>query len=156
VARRVAITSSAPGNGKTTLGRAVATRLGVVFVETDALAWAGGVEVSADALRSKLASVVATDAWVVDGVYRGKVGNLVLDAADVVVWLDLPTRTWLPRLIRRSIEQRVAPYRIATAVFSALRGHHSRRRRYPALFEGLPLVRLRSDNAVRIWLDDLG
>ena len=35
--RRVAIIASASGNGKTTLGRALAARLGVRFVELDAL-----------------------------------------------------------------------------------------------------------------------
>jgi SpoVK/Ycf46/Vps4 family AAA+-type ATPase len=35
--RRVAIIASASGNGKTTLGRALAKRLGVRFVELDAL-----------------------------------------------------------------------------------------------------------------------
>jgi shikimate kinase len=36
--RRIAITASASGNGKTTLGREVARRLDVPFVELDAIA----------------------------------------------------------------------------------------------------------------------
>jgi hypothetical protein len=35
--RRVALISSASGNGKTTMGRALAERMGVPFVELDAL-----------------------------------------------------------------------------------------------------------------------
>ena len=45
VPRRIAITSSAPASGKTTLGRAVATRLDVPLVEADTLAWEGDSEV---------------------------------------------------------------------------------------------------------------
>jgi adenylate kinase family enzyme len=154
--RRIAITASAPGNGKTTLGRAVATRLDVPFIETHLLAWDGGIHVPADVLWARLADVVVgTDAWVIDGVYRGRVGNLILGAADAVVWLDLPIRSWLPRLVRRSVRQRHSPRRIAAAVLAAFRGHLSRRRRYPALFAGLPLVRLRSDADVALWLQQV-
>ena len=31
-----------------------------------------------------------------------KLGDLVVRAADKIVWLDLPIRIWLPRLIRRT------------------------------------------------------
>ena len=98
--RKVAIISSASGNGKTTLGRELAARLEVPFVELDALVhgpdW---VETPDDDLRAQVEPIVESDAWVIDGAYRGKLGDLVLDAADVVVWLDLPLRVWLPRLI---------------------------------------------------------
>ena len=46
--------------------------------------------------------IIASDGWVIDGAYRHKLGDLVLEAADVVVWLDLPIRIWLPRLARRT------------------------------------------------------
>ena len=55
--RRVAIIASASGNGKTTLGRALAARLGVRFVELDALVhgpdW---TETPDDELRATLAA----------------------------------------------------------------------------------------------------
>ena len=54
----------------------------------------------------------------IDGVCRGKVGNLVPGAADTVVWLDLPVRTWLPRLVRRSLTHRHSPRHIGLAVIS--------------------------------------
>ena len=46
--------------------------------------------------------IVRSDKWVVDGVYRNKLGDLVLEHADVVVWLDLPVRVWLSRLVWRT------------------------------------------------------
>ena len=82
----------------------------------------------------------------IDGAYRGKLGDLLLRAADVVVWLDLPIRVWLPRLIRRTV-RRVRGREelwngnkesLATALWGresllvfALRSHFRRRREYP-------------------------
>ena len=43
-----------------------------------------------------------SDGWVIDGTYPRKLGSLVLDSADTVVWLDQPVRVWLPRLLRRT------------------------------------------------------
>ena len=101
--RRVAIIASASGNGKTTLGRALAERLGVRFVELDALvhgpSW---TETPDDELRALLEPILAEDGWVIDGNYTSKIGTLVLDAADTIVWLDLPTHVWLWRLLRRT------------------------------------------------------
>ena len=45
------------------------------------------------------------DGWVIDGTYRRKLGNLVLENADTVVWLDLPMRVWFPRLLRRTLRR---------------------------------------------------
>ena len=100
---KVAILSSASGNGKTTVGRALAASLGVPFHELDALHHGPNwTEATRDELRAKVEPIVVSDAWVIDGAYRGKIGDLVLEAADTVVWLDLPMRVWLPRLLRRT------------------------------------------------------
>jgi adenylate kinase family enzyme len=101
--RKIAVIASASGNGKTTFGRELADRLGVQFVELDALVHGPGwVETPNDELRAQLEPVLATEGWVIDGSYQHKLGNLVLESADVIVWLDLPIRVWLPRLLRRT------------------------------------------------------
>lgn len=101
--RRVAIVASASGNGKTTLGRELAQRLDVPFVELDALVHGPNwVQTPNDELRRLMEPVLAGDGWVVDGTYRSKLGDLVLRSADVVVWLDQPIAVWLPRLVRRT------------------------------------------------------
>ena len=41
----------------------------------------------------------------IDGGYRRKLGDLVLSQADIVVWLDLPIRVWLPRLVGRTVRR---------------------------------------------------
>ncbi len=102
--RRVAIIASASGNGKTTLGRELASRLGVPFVELDAIVH--GPELDRDLRRRSQRRTSSRSwtrtGWVVDGAYQHKIGDLVVDAADTIVWLDLPLRVWLPRLLKRT------------------------------------------------------
>ncbi|HUG63740.1 MAG TPA: hypothetical protein VMK83_00840 [Gaiellaceae bacterium] len=101
--RKVAVVTTASACGGTTLGRELARRLDVPFHELDAFFWKPNwTESTADELRARVEPIVATDAWVIDGSYQSKIGPLVLGSADVVVWLDLPLQTWLPRLVRRS------------------------------------------------------
>src|SRR5689334_7905433 len=101
--RRVAMVASASGNGKTTVGKLLADRLGVPFLELDALVHGPGwVETSDEELRRLVEPVVAQYGWVIDGTYDRKLDSLVLDAADTVVLLDLPLWIVLPRLFRRT------------------------------------------------------
>ena len=169
--RRVAIIATASGNGKTTLGRALAARLGVRFVELDALVhgpnWA---ETPDDELKATLSPILAEDGWVIDGNYTGKLGNLVLDAADTIVWLDLPTRVWLPRLARRTLRRvkgketlwngnretwRDAVWGRDSLFGYALTQQPRRRREYPRRLAGRPVHRLRHPRDVDRWLADV-
>jgi adenylate kinase family enzyme len=169
--RRVAIVASASGNGKTTLGRALAVRLGVPFVELDTLVHGPGWTETSDAeLRTRVAPIVASGGWVIDGSYQHKLGNLVLDAADVVVWMDQPIRVWLPRLLRRTVRRirgreelfngnreslRTAFWGGESLFGWALRQHRVRRRTWPAQFAGYSVVRLRTPAEVERWLDSV-
>ena len=162
--RRVAVTASASGNGKTTVGRALAERLGVPFVELDALVHGPNwTEISDDELRRILEPIVAGDGWVIDGGYRNKIGDLVLARADTVVWLDLPVRVWLPRLVRRTVRRirgdetlwndnreswRSGFWGRESLLGYALRMHFDRRRRYPRELAAYPVIRLRTQAEV--------
>ena len=46
--------------------------------------------------------LVLTERWVIDSDYCRKLGTLVLQQADTVVWLDLPLRVCLQRLWTRT------------------------------------------------------
>ena len=168
--RKIAVIGTASGTGKTTVGRALADRLGVPFVELDALHhgpdW---TEATPDELRARVEPIVDTDAWVIDGAYRGKLGDLVLERADVIVWLDLPLRVWLPRLLRRTArrtvtreelwngnreELRYVLHPTNSVVLYALRHHRATRRRYSVELARFPVVRVRTQAAVDRFLND--
>jgi adenylate kinase family enzyme len=166
--KRVAVITSASGNGGTTFSRKLAARLDVPFHELDALFWRPNwTETPADELRAMVEPIVVAERWVIDGSYQSKLGDLVLRNADVVVWLDLPMHVWLPRLVRRTFRRVVRRERLwngnreslRTALFSrdsilvwALRWYRPRRRRYPARLRRFNLVRLRSQREVEQFL----
>ena len=168
--RRVAIIASASGNGKTTLGRELARRMGVPFVELDALVHGPGwVETSNEELFRRVEPIVKGDGWVFDGTYMRKLGSLILEHADTIVWLDLPLRVWLPRLARRTYRRiqsdeeiwngnreswKTALIGIDSLFVFALRSHFRRRRYWPRHLEGYNVTRLRTPAEVDAWLRD--
>lgn len=166
--KRVAVISTASGNGKTTTGRALADRLGVPFYELDALHHGPNwTEATPEELRARVEPIVESDVWVIDGAYRGKLGDLVFQRADIVVWLDLPARIWLPRLVRRTARRVISREELwngnrerlrdvvhpqNSVVFFALRHHRGRRRRYPSELARFPVIRLRTTGEVDSFL----
>ncbi|MFZ0039925.1 MAG: hypothetical protein WAK93_01345 [Solirubrobacteraceae bacterium] len=167
--RRVAVIASASGNGKTTLGRELARRLKIPFTELDALVhgpdW---TEPPDDVLRARVELIVSSERWVIDGGYQQKLGNLVLDAADVIVWLDLPIRVWLPRLAGRTWrrlwhheslwngnrESLSGAFWGRESLFVyAFRMHFRHRRNWPGELRHLPVVRLRTPADVERFLE---
>jgi len=168
--RRVAVIASASGNGKTTVARALAERLAVPFVELDALHWGPEwTEATAEELRARIDPIAESDAWVIDGVYRGKLGDLVVANADLVVWLDLPMLVWFPRLLRRTLRRvirreeflngnretlRSAFLSRNSLLLYALRSHRRRRRLYPTALASYPVLRLRTQREVDRFLRD--
>lgn len=170
--RKVAVIASASGNGKTTLGRELARRLEVPFVELDALVHGPGwVETPDEELRARVEPILASDGWVVDGTYQRKLGDLVLRAAEVVVWLDLPMRVWVPRLLRRTARRvgrreelwngnretlRDAFWGRESLFRWALSSHFRRRRAWPQALAVYPVVRLTTPADVEAFLAEAG
>lgn len=170
--RRVAVTASASGSGKTTVGRQLADRLGVPFVELDSLVHGPNwTEISDAGLRELIGPIVAGDGWVIDGGYRRKIGDLVLARADTIVWIDLPIHIWLPRLLRRTFRRlrdrealwndnretmRGAFWGRDSLVGYALRAHFDRRRRYPVDLAAYPVIRLRTQAEIDRFVRDAG
>jgi adenylate kinase family enzyme len=90
--RRVSVVGNS-GSGKTRLGRMLAERLGVPFVELDAIFHqAGWQPLPPEEFRARVEAAAAGDGWVIDGNYS-TVRDLVWARADTVVWFDLPRLT---------------------------------------------------------------
>lgn len=166
--RRVLVKGGS-GAGKTTLGRALAGHLNVPCIELDALHhgpnWTAA---SAEELRARVLQLADDErGWVVDGNYDSKLGALLLDRAELVVWLDLPLTTKLWRLIKRSSSRWVSQEELwngnretlgglfwgADSLFLwAIRSHYRQRRAWPQQFAGRRCVRLRTTEEVERWL----
>ncbi len=102
--RRVSVVGSS-GSGKTTVGRRVAEVLGVPFFELDGIHHQPGwTPLPAEEFQDRIRPVVAGDAWVIDGNYASLgIQDLVWPRADTVIWLDLPRRQAMWRVVRRTI-----------------------------------------------------
>ncbi|MET8975177.1 MFS transporter [Streptomyces sp. NPDC004539] len=90
------------GAGKTTLAASLAGVLDVRHIEMDALyhgpGWTHRPEFAGDVER-----VTRAPAWICDAQYHWVVGELLGERADTFVWLDLPRRTVMRRVLRRSL-----------------------------------------------------
>lgn len=171
-APRIAVKGTS-GSGKTTLARTLAQRFGVPHVELDALHHGPNWQAAtADELQRLVAGVLDdTRGWVVDGNYDSKLGDLVLDRADLIVWLDLPLTTKLLRLVGRTARRLVSREELwngnrerllhyftwdPEALFPwTVRQHFRHRRAWPKRFRSRRHVRLRSADAVAEWLGTL-
>jgi adenylate kinase family enzyme len=95
-------------SGKTTLSRRLARDLDVPHIELDALHHGPNWDEASPELlqnRVSVALAAAPGGWVVDGNYHGKIGRLVLDRADLVVFLDPPYATVLRRAFWRTFSR---------------------------------------------------
>ena len=104
--RRVSVVGVS-GSGKTSLGRRLAAAMAIEYIELDAIFhqpdWA---ELPRDEFCQRVERAIEAEGWVVDGNY-GAVRDLVWAAADTVVWLDLPRRVVMRRVICRTITRAV-------------------------------------------------
>ncbi len=163
------------GSGKTTVGRELATRLGVPFVELDALNWGPGwLPAGAAVFKGRVERAIAGGSWVVDGNYGGAgVRDVVWARADTLVWLDYALWRILLQLFRRTTRRVVAREELwsgnresfRNAFLSrnslflwALKTYRRRRLLYPAMLalpehRHLRVLRFRSPRETRRWLE---
>jgi len=139
------------------------------FVELDSLVHGPGwVETPDEEVRNRIAPVLASDGWVIDGNYHSKLGNSVLRRADTIVWLDLPIYVWLPRLVQRTFRRwrrreelwngnreslRNVFWGSDSLFIWAFRSHFRRRKNWPKTLARYPVIRLRSAAAVKKFLE---
>jgi adenylate kinase family enzyme len=153
-------------SGKTTVARALAARLDLSHIELDGLHY----ELFQERVRAALAA--APDGWVVDGNYFGKLGTHVLEQADTVVWLDVPYRTVVLRVLWRTWSRLVTradlwsgnrerlrdTFGRKSIVWYVLTTHRSFAAKWTARLDAHPqldVVRLHSPRDARDWLQSI-
>jgi adenylate kinase family enzyme len=162
------------GSGKSTLGQHLARTLGVPYVELDALFHGPGwTEPTDEEFKETIrAAIDGHDGWVIDGNYHSRVGDLVLDQAELLVWLDFPLRTCIPRLVRRTLKRLRTKEdlwgsgnreRLWTAFFMpnsllhwTIKSYFRHQREWPERFARQPdleVVRLRSPRETAAWVE---
>ena len=95
----------AAGSGKTTLARWSAKRLVCPWYELDAIAYEGGYarKRTLEERLTSLQEITPQPTWVTEGFFLWWIDDL-LDAADAIVWLDLPWHVSMPRIVTRHIK----------------------------------------------------
>ncbi|WP_426954743.1 adenylate kinase [Muricoccus radiodurans] len=100
---RIAVVGTS-GAGKSTLARRIAQTFGIPHVELDAHFWGPDwTPVEREAMRASIDAATAAPAWVSDGNYESRVGDIIRARATHLVWLDYSRRIIMPRVIRRSL-----------------------------------------------------
>jgi adenylate kinase family enzyme len=161
------------GSGKSTLARNLATRLGVKYVEIDALYWRPNwTGITTEQLREQVQRVVAEDAWVIDGNYSG-VRPYIWARATTIIWLDYSLPVVMTRLIRRTTRRIVRREELWAGNRESIRktlfskksilwwsfSHYKpNRQKYPALFAKsenahLQILHFKSPRAADLWLN---
>lgn len=163
------------GSGKSTTARLIAARLGLQYIELDALYWGPGwTEPTDKVLLAGLEQALAPDAWVLDGNYARTEAVKWRDV-QMIVWLDLPYWLIFWQVLRRTLkrswhqEELWAGNResLAKAFFSkdsillwSVTNMAKVRRQYLAImtdpaYSHISFVRLRDRAAISHWFDSL-
>ncbi len=91
------------GAGKSTLARDLAARTALPLVHLDHEYWLPGWDQPPrEVWRTKVAALVAGDAWVMDGNYENTF-DLRMPRAEMIVFLDLPRSTCLRGILWRPL-----------------------------------------------------
>jgi adenylate kinase family enzyme len=160
------------GSGKTRLCARLAELLHARHVEIDAL-WHGPnwESCGAEELHRRVSAATEGDGWICDGTYHSIIGDLVLERAETVAWLDLPVPLVIWRLVRRSYVRKRDKVelwhgnreerwlnQIRWLVWPAFKRAFENRRRLPAhlaLHPQLQVHRLRSDSEVEAFVQSI-
>ena len=165
------------GSGKTRTAGRIGDALGIPVLELDSIHWGPDwTPTDRETIRVQVGEFVPGDAWVVDGNYRSLAQDLVWDAADAIVWLDLPFRTAAAQLLKRTLSRatrreplwsgnreslRKALLSRDSILWWLVKTHRKNRSRYlhdmsSGAYRHLQWIRLCSRREVDTWLESLG
>ena len=173
--QRVSVVGTS-GSGKSTVASSLARLLGAPFLELDSVYHQADWEpLPASEYRARVTAAAEGKRWVIDGNYS-TVRDIVWARADTVVFLDLPKRIVMRRIIARTLRRVAGRVELwngnrerwrnlfaldkeESVIVWAWQTHSVNRARYSAamadpLYSHLRFVRLRSPAEVRRFLRD--
>lgn len=165
-AERRIVVIGVSGSGKSTLSRHLGGLTGLPVIHLDRHCWKPGwVKRRGAEWEGIVTELVARPAWIMDGHFGGTLAGRAA-AADLVIFLDLPTRTCLARLLLRWWRYRGThrpdmtegcPEHFSLEMLHWVASFRwARRPRVLRILEELPpgvrVVRLRTARAVDDWL----
>jgi len=101
--KRVLVIGSG-GSGKSTLSVELGRATGLPVIHLDREYWRPGwEETPKDEWKSRVEKLLAGDSWIMDGNFGGT-REIRMQAADTIIFLDLPRRVCLYRVLKRTIK----------------------------------------------------
>lgn len=95
------------GSGKTTFSKRLSELLDVPYLELDSMFHRGGWDqLSRDEFDREMSEFLVRPQWVVDGNYTSRgTRDILWPRADTFVWLDLPKRVIMRRIVMRTLRR---------------------------------------------------
>jgi len=166
------------GCGKSLLAEQLSQKLGLNFIELDALFWKPGwVESGDEEFRQKVDAATRAPSWALAGNYN-KLRDLIWPRAEVVVWLDYPFLLVFGRLVKRTLQrwwtqeplwgtnyERLLPqlqiWSKKSLFYWQVHSYRRQKRLYPQLFTGseyahLRFIHFKNPQETEEWLHLLG
>jgi adenylate kinase family enzyme len=160
-----------PASGKTTIARKLSSSLGIPHTNLDEILFTDAGALPFNEFHTAAERITRKDSWVVEGNYS-KLADVVWHRADVLVWLDLPLRLVVRRIVFRSLRQlagldtsaqaqrltwKRAFFERRSLLRTAIRKYRHNRPRYARQVAetaalGVHVVRLRSGRQADAWL----
>src|SRR5690349_18913828 len=98
--KRVVVIGSG-GSGKSTFSRELGRATGIPVIHLDREFWRPGwEETPKDEWNALVAELLAGESWIMDGNFGGT-REMRMQAADTIIFLDLPRRVCLYRILKR-------------------------------------------------------
>lgn len=101
--KRVVVIGSG-GSGKSTFSRELGVKTGIPLIHLDREYWRPGwEETPKDEWNARVAELLAGESWIMDGNFGGT-REMRMRAADTIIFLDLPRRVCLYRILKRTVK----------------------------------------------------
>lgn len=106
--QRIVIVGSS-GSGKSTLARELGEKLALPVVHLDKYYWhSGWVGTEVSTWQKMVSDLARSEQWIMDGNYRDTL-DIRFQAADTIIFLDLPRWVCASRAIKRRLQYRHTP-----------------------------------------------